>query len=248
MVKLLSTIFMVLTIVLFPPATLALISNDAVPGQPTYPIKRSIENLILTTASINPSTKAWFNINQTERRFKEATTLIAQGQSATTSLGELVSQTDTAVIQIDRVENVQRKQQLISDLSVSITKYDQGLKAASDTIEQSFVATTKEGPTVIYEPPTQQPSSKPQPQQSPSPSVTAEPAKVVQVVTDTRPGLLTQKDIEETRKKLEEIQKKLKQKTGTEEQKTKVEQQPTKNDNSKDSRQESSSSSGKTSQ
>jgi len=38
-IKLLSIICLVLAIVLFPPAALALVSNNAVPGDATYPIK-----------------------------------------------------------------------------------------------------------------------------------------------------------------------------------------------------------------
>ena len=46
MIKLLSIICLVLAIVLFPPAALALVSNNAVPGDATYPIKSGEKNQI----------------------------------------------------------------------------------------------------------------------------------------------------------------------------------------------------------
>ena len=49
MIKLLSIICLVLAIVLFPPAALALVSNNAVPGDATYPIKRALEVAIQPT-------------------------------------------------------------------------------------------------------------------------------------------------------------------------------------------------------
>ena len=68
MIRLLSIITLILSIVLFPPASLALISNNAVPGDSIYPIKRFLEDGIYAVASITPGTKAWFsNCHRTVR-------------------------------------------------------------------------------------------------------------------------------------------------------------------------------------
>lgn len=143
MLKLFSTLLLVLTLVLLPPAALAVVSNNALPGQPTYPIKRALEKGILAVASINPTTKAWFSINVSGRRLNEATALIASGQNATDSLDELVSQTNLAAQQIQQVDNINQKQQLAADLSSSIQKYKQKLQTADVKIQttQTAIAT-----------------------------------------------------------------------------------------------------------
>jgi len=121
----------ILTIVLFPPALLAVISNNAVPGDSTYPIKRSLENIIVLAASINPNTKAAFSQTRSNTRYKEFSSLIAQGKQTSGTLNELVDQTDLAVSQLSQVTDPVEKAKLIAQLSVSIEKYDAGLQEVS---------------------------------------------------------------------------------------------------------------------
>ena len=59
MARLLALATLILSLVLFPPATLAYLSQDAVPGDRMYPIKRGFEDVILTVTSINPWSKAF---------------------------------------------------------------------------------------------------------------------------------------------------------------------------------------------
>lgn len=131
MVKLLSTISLVLVLILFPPAALALISNNAIPGDTTYPVKRGLESVIYTVASISPASKAWFSAARSDRRFKEFKTLIAQGKSTHATIDELVSQTEIAAQQIDQITDPVEKEKYISELMQSIQKYDQGLAQVS---------------------------------------------------------------------------------------------------------------------
>lgn len=177
MIKLLSIISIILAIVLFPPATLAVISNNAVPGDSTYPIKRSLEDVIFAVASINPTTKAWFAAARSDRRFKELTVLITQGKGATETLNELVEQTQVAASQIAQVTDEEEKAKLIEQLQVSIEKYDQGLQQFADSSKTS----TTPGQTVsnsfsednsIQSDSISQRSASPQVPNTPSPSST----------------------------------------------------------------------------
>lgn len=127
MTKFLGIFILILSLLLFPPATLALISNNAIPGDATYPIKRGLESGIVSLASINPITKAWFSVNRTGRRFNEVTALIAKGESATDSLDELVTQTTQAAEEIKKIDDPVKKQQYIENLTNSIDKYNDKL-------------------------------------------------------------------------------------------------------------------------
>ncbi len=127
MVKLLGIISLILAIVLFPPAALALISNNAVPGDSTYPIKRVLEDGIFAVASLNPVTKAWFAAARSDRRFKEYTVLVTKGKKGEETLNELVEQTQIAATQLNQVKDPVEKEKLKQQLVESIKKYDQGL-------------------------------------------------------------------------------------------------------------------------
>jgi len=126
-IKFLSILSIILAIVLFPPATLALISNNSVPGETTYPIKRILEDGIVKLASITPVTRAWFSVERSNRRFDETTVLIAKGSSFSKTLDELVDQTEVAANEVTKVDSPTQKQELLTKLSESIKKYDEGL-------------------------------------------------------------------------------------------------------------------------
>lgn len=179
MVKLLSTITLYLALILFPPSVLALVSNNAVAGDLTYPIKRSLESVIVAVASVNPTTKAWFSQTRSNRRYKEFTTLIAQGKNTTETLNELAEQTDVALEQIAKVTNPEEKAKLIEQLSQSIKKYDTGLQQYSNPSTEAPAAiaqvpvnntdNTAQNQTVSQSEPVSQPE---QAEQAPAPTPT----------------------------------------------------------------------------
>lgn len=136
MVRILSIIILSLSIVLFPPATLAVISNNAVPGDATYPIKRGLENIIYAAASLNSTTKAWFAAARSDRRFKELGVLITRGKKVGGTLNELVEQTQIAADQISQISDQSQREGLVQQLSRSIQKYDQALQQFSLTSSQ----------------------------------------------------------------------------------------------------------------
>ncbi len=218
MVKLLSTISLILALVLFPPAALALVSNNAVPGDVTYPIKRTLEDIIFAAASIHPTTKAWFAAARSDRRFKEFTTLVTQGKKTGDVLNELVEQTQIAANQIADVGDESQKKKLVEQLSESIKKYDQGLQQLSPpsqaeptppSLQETTPAQTPQATLVPDSVPTPAPTApQPTPLLAPQPTPAATsfptPTPVQQSNDEER-----QRQIEEARKKLEEIRRRL---------------------------------------
>lgn len=192
MTRLLTIISLILALVLFPPAALAVISNNAVPGDSTYPIKRSLEDIIFAVASVNPVTKAWFAAARSDRRFTEFKALVAQGKKGAETLNELVEQTNIAASQIAQVTDPAEKAKLIEQLSANIDKYDQGLQqltvSSSDLVSDNNSnpqpavlprasvipsARTNTQPTPIQSGPTASPVVQPTPIES---RPTAQPA------------------------------------------------------------------------
>src|SRR3989344_5616963 len=181
MFKLLSLICLVLFILLTPPAVLAYISQDAVPGDITYPIKRKLEDGIVLVAAINPTTKAIFSVDRSTRRFKESSALLSKGKVPIESLSELIFQTQLASTEIAQVKDPVEKKRLQEKLEKSIGEYIQGLTEAkkqvkdenpnpqfnlpqtSPTPEPSNFASQKPQPT-----PTLKPSTSPLPTTKPS--------------------------------------------------------------------------------
>lgn len=201
MVKLLSTISLILALVLFPPAALALVSNNAVPGDVTYPIKRSLEDIIFAIASINPTARAWFAKARSDRRFKEVEVLITQGKQAGNTLNELVEQTQVAASQIAQVTDQAQRTELIEQLSGSIEKYDQGLKQFTPIPEATPLPQATSSPqSTTFPQVIIQPTPTPLPTASPTPG----PDRQEEEKEKQR-----QREIREARRKLEEIRGRL---------------------------------------
>lgn len=133
MVKILSSVTLILMLILMPPATLMYASNNALPGQTMYPVKRFLERGILFLASLTPVTKAYFAMSQTKQRFNEAESLLIAGNDASSSLNELVGQTEQAAFDINNLSSAREKYQLMGELSDSIGHYQSSLQTASQT-------------------------------------------------------------------------------------------------------------------
>lgn len=205
--KILSIIFLIIAIFLFPPAVLAGISQNAIPGDSLYPIKRAMEKGVLTLVSIHPTTKAWFSIDYSGRRFSEATRLITKGENiqAKKSLNELVSQTSEVASAITTIKNQAQKRKLLAELNRSINQYQEGLTQA----KQQAIVTSGAGTTSTTSPPLAT-----QPTQ---PDATLEPASTPQQSPTTTSSLSDQSigdNIEETIKELDEIEETLKEEEG----------------------------------
>lgn len=221
MVKFLSILSIILAIVLFPPAALALISNNAVPGDATYPIKRTLEGGIVKLASITPVTKAWFSVERSNRRFQETTVLIAKGGNFSKTLDELVDQTVVAAKEVAKVDSPAQKQELIAKLSASIKKYDEGLVKAEKQLEISHPAPATTPQPLVTTQPTTAPAPTSAPQSTSTPQVAAptsiptptlptpSPTPTQATPTQVTPVNPSHREVEEARRRLDEIQMRL---------------------------------------
>lgn len=213
MSKLLSIVILVLSLLLFPPATLALISNNAVPGDATYPIKRALEDGIYAIVALHPTTKAWFSAARSDRRFKELTILLSQGKQARQTLSELVIQTEVAANQIAQIKNQGQKEQLISQLSKSIAKYDESLKEVSKNLQSPAPTTTPTPQPIVASPhptTTPRPTIFPSPKETPTPQPSLIPSPTPLPTPSPSPiPQPSQNDIDQAREELEKIKKKL---------------------------------------
>lgn len=205
--SILSKALAILAIVLLIPTGAVLASQDAIPGDATYPLKRSLENIILTVASISPSTRAMFKSNLSKRRFKEAIALIQRGdERSTQSLAELVAQTRAAADALNQIQDSNLKKQYSQNLAKQIDEYKSKLQAqeVKKSLEPTFTPTplpTKDG----Y-------NASPTPEHLPSLSPTASPlptpiARPTPVITPIPQPTLD--PIKDTVDDLDEIQKEL---------------------------------------
>lgn len=136
MLKILTSAVLILSILLFPPATLAFVSQDALPGDSLYPVKRKLEDAVLLFASITPSTKAWFAVAYSGRRYKETASLINKGKNsdAILTVKELVFQTDIAAEEIKKIGNSNQRASLASNLKQTIEGYSKGLEESKKQV------------------------------------------------------------------------------------------------------------------
>lgn len=180
MAKPLTVLSLILAIVLFPPAVLAVVSNNAVPGDATYPIKRGLEDVIFAIASINPATKAWFAAARSDRRFVETVILVDKNLATVSqSLDELVSQTEIAAREIEQVNNPAQKEKLKKQLVESINGYNQKLSEIKSRVESQQA---QNPPPVVTNPtpaPAREVGPTPQPVIQNPPTTAPQPATPV---------------------------------------------------------------------
>lgn len=221
MFKIIQTLALVIMIVLFPPAALITISQNAVPGEMTYPLKLKLEDAVLFVASFTPVTKAWFALAQTNRRYAEASALLDQGINASESLERLVAQADITAGDIQRVQNVSQKEQIIGDLTRQITTYNESLSQSQIRIDNKLTAqgfpqpspqSTPEPGSTVAPTQTPKPSGKSETvelRETPAPSQTASPTPRPTPSPQDQELIEQQRALEEARRRLEELKKKL---------------------------------------
>lgn len=135
-----------------PITVLIFLSQDSLPGDNFYPIKRGLENVILAAASVNPATRAAFRTDLTEARFKEAQSLVIAKANA----GGLVSFADdvqAVQLEVTSLANDTERAKAEEKLLVKIDQYQNSLSNLQAKTEQNLIAYSHQGaPTSI--PPT----------------------------------------------------------------------------------------------
>lgn len=215
MPKIIGTLALLIMLLLFPPSVLAMISQNAVPGDTTYPIKRKLEDVILVLANMTPQTRAWFSVALAQRRYSETVALLNKGQSAGGSLNELVSQIGIASNEINQIESQNQKAKLIADLSDSLTEYDSGLNSAQKEIKNSALALAPPPVARQTQTPAAQNANNPS---NPTKSASPQNNTTIYVINQTNTTntnynnqqndfLRRQQEIEQARKQIEEYKK-----------------------------------------
>lgn len=165
---------------LLPFSVLAFLSQGAVPGDLFYPVKRGLENVVLTASAFHPSTQVAFRTNLTERRFQEAEQLLlSQGQ--TVALTDFVGHVQTVEEEIIKLSSSEDREKASENLIAKIEEYETKLAVVQAQVEQQPVSQ----PTPVSEiPQLQQPTPTPT-AQTPAPGQTATPTPPQQVKTPT---------------------------------------------------------------
>ncbi len=140
MFRIISIAALIISLVLFPPAALAYISNNAVPGDITYPIKRKLEDIILLVSNLTPQTKTYFAIARSQRRFTEANNLIDRGKNAKGTLQEFNTQTGDAVRDVQNLLDSKQKKDYADRLSSNLDKYKSRLTIQSQRLTTQSLA------------------------------------------------------------------------------------------------------------
>lgn len=208
MAKIFSLVTLILLIVLFPPAVLALITQDAVPGDVRYPVKRKLEEGILLVASLNPTAKAWFSVTRSERRFREVKALLSKGLAVSKSLEELVIQTEIAAQEAGSINNQKDRVEIVEKLAGSISSYDLELSKHSLSASSTLQPGSAKLPRVTSSLPLSSVPASFSPatgvEKAPSAGSSARPASPVPTSNNDQ-----QAELEETRRRLEEVKRKL---------------------------------------
>ncbi len=212
---------------------LAYLSQNSVPGDILYPVKRGIENTILAAASVNPASKAAFHTNLVDRRFTEAEKLLLS-QADIAPLNDLVAQIESTQVAIDNVSDPVKQQELTAKVIAQIDTYQAKLTSTAAQVQNSpspfSVAPTSvpTGNTVTTVPASVPSTPTPTPTSTPSTSVpvSALPTQAIPapVTAGATPQITAQKvqvehAIEITKFKLEKVKKELEEKSRQREEK-----------------------------
>lgn len=177
------------------PLTLVIaVSQNAVPGDLFYPVKRGIEGVVLAAASVNPTTKVLFKTDLSGRRFIEAYKLLARAD--TSGLDSFIREVETTQATIVTIADPKQKQELQTKLVAKINEY------------QVTLARVQTPPTP---PRVQQPADIPT--QSPIQVITTVPtipAPPIPVVVSANP--IVQQAISQTQDRLDKIKKEIEEK------------------------------------
>lgn len=183
-----------LLLFLLAPATiLVLISQNTVPGDFFYPVKRGLEGVVLAAASVHPSTKAAFRVDLQARRFTEAETLLLT-KADTAGLSEFVSEVKQTQAAVAQVSDPVKKQELQQKLQEAYNEYEKRLVVVKVQLEaqqgvqpaQPSVTTSPEPTSAQAKPtntpvpppaggPTSLPGQPPRPTNTPVPLPTSTP-------------------------------------------------------------------------
>lgn len=132
---------------LFAPFTLLiLLSQNTVPGDLFYPVKRGLESVVLAAASASPATRVAFKTDLTERRFKEAEKLLLAKADAT-ALDSFILEVQSTQEEVDALSNVLENQQSSEKLIAKIDDYQVKLTQLQAQTQSNSVLQANQPPS-----------------------------------------------------------------------------------------------------
>lgn len=124
---------------LLPVTVLIFLSQDSIPGDFFYPLKRSLENVVLAAASVNPSTRAAFKTDLTEARFKEAQGLITS-RSNISGLTTFIDEVQSTRLEVTNLKNDTQREKAQEKLISKIEEYQNNLSVLEAKTEQKLIS------------------------------------------------------------------------------------------------------------
>ena len=124
---------------LLPITVLIFLSQDSIPGDFFYPVKRSMENVILAAASVNPATRAAFRTDLTQARFKEAQSLVVSRSNAS-GLTTFVDEVRGTQLEVASLKNDAQRVKAEEKLAAKIQEYQNGLSTLETKTQQNIIA------------------------------------------------------------------------------------------------------------
>lgn len=138
MIQILNRALWVLFLVLTPLTFVGILSQNSIPGDFLYSIKRGYEGTALAFASLAPETKASYTTSLATVRFTEAEKLLL-AKSDTQGLATLVEQVQKAQDNVAAVQNSPQKEELEQKLIASIDAYQANLLKVQQQIASNVV-------------------------------------------------------------------------------------------------------------
>lgn len=121
--------------ILTPLFFIALLSQNSLPGDFLYPVKRGIENSFLAAASVNPTRKAFIHTDLADRRFSEAEKLLLS-QADTAPLNDLVTQVQSTEAAISAADPA-KQEELTTKVIAQIDSYQAKLTNTAQQIHNN---------------------------------------------------------------------------------------------------------------
>lgn len=119
----------------FAPFTvLIFLSQNTIPGDFFYPVKRGLENMVLVAASVSPTTKVAFRTDLTQKRFSEAQQLLVL-KADTTAYNGFIDEVFSAKEDLSKLSSSQDRIESSEKLIAKIEEYETQLTQIQNQVQ-----------------------------------------------------------------------------------------------------------------
>lgn len=103
---------------------IAYLSQGANPRDLLYPVKRGVEKVILAAASLNPSTRAFYEVDLTDRRFNESVQAMLATRGSVKSFDDFTQELEDTQVSLGTISDPVKKQELEAKLIDNVNTYE----------------------------------------------------------------------------------------------------------------------------